>query len=207
MGGDFNLVINPLLDSSSGKPVHSVRCSFPDFEDLENPTYRYVWRTFHPDTRDFSFHSTVHGSYQRLDYLFVSKNHIQYCKDTSIGNILLSDHSPIYLTLIPPKQNKTLRSWRLNEQLLGNTDSRQKIKTVLEDYFHLNASTEITSQTLWDAHKAVIRGQCISIGAYLKKMRNKQIDQLHENITRLEQTQSLPTQDPLRRTKRIQAFP
>ena len=55
--------------------------------------------------------------------------------------------------------------------------SRRKLKKYLE----ANDNEDTTSQNLWDAAKAVLRGKFIAIQAFLKKEEKSQIDNLTLN--------------------------
>ena len=44
----------------------------------------------------------------------------------------------------------------------------------------------MTTQNLWDAAKAVLRGKCIAIHSYLKKQNKAQINKLNIHLMQLE---------------------
>lgn len=58
LGGDFNLALTPLIDSSSGtstipyNTLHKVKTL------LKNLTLHDTWRTLHPNTKDYTFFSS-----------------------------------------------------------------------------------------------------------------------------------------------------
>ena len=60
--------------------------------------------------------------------------------------------------------------------------SRRKLKKYLET----NDNEDTTSQNLWDATKAVLRGKFIAIQAFLKKEERSQIDNLTLHLNELE---------------------
>ncbi|CAH2285496.1 Hypothetical predicted protein [Pelobates cultripes] len=76
------------------------------------------WRTLHPETRDYSYYSAVHGSYTRIDYLFLSQTYLTLLQDSTIGHIAWSDHAPVSL---PPFQTKGVNM--ASERVI--TDGRQ----------------------------------------------------------------------------------
>uniref|UniRef100_A0A3P9LTX5 exodeoxyribonuclease III n=1 Tax=Oryzias latipes TaxID=8090 RepID=A0A3P9LTX5_ORYLA len=73
MGGDFNEVMDPILDRSSrlsrtSKAVTVLRgmseaCSLVD-----------IWRLQNPSRRDYTFYSPPHGSFSRIDFFLVSQS-------------------------------------------------------------------------------------------------------------------------------------
>ena len=67
--------------------------------------------------------------------------------------------------------------------LLRNQWISEEIKKEIEKYLETNDNEDTTSQNLWDAAKAVLRGKFIVMQAILKKEERSQIDNLtlHQN--------------------------
>ena len=68
-------------------------------------------------------------------------------------------------------QKKTVRktnTWRLNNTFLNDQQSTEEIKREIKKFLETN-DNENTTQNLWDAAKAVLRGKFIAIQSYLKK--------------------------------------
>ena len=77
-------------------------------------------------------------------------------------------------------KKKTVRNtntWRLNNTFLNNQQVTEEIKREMEKFLETSDS-ENTTQNLWDAAKAVLRGKLIAIQSYLKKQEKHQIDNL-----------------------------
>ena len=75
-------------------------------------------------------------------------------------------------------KKKTVRNkntWRLNSVFLNNQQVTEEIKKFLET----NDKENMTTQNLWGAAKAVIRGKFIAIQSYLKKQEKHQTAQLY----------------------------
>lgn len=49
-------------------------------------------------------------------------------------------------------------NWRLNEALIQEQETEEKIKRELEFFFKVNTTPEVSIATIWEAHKAYIRG-------------------------------------------------
>ena len=62
--------------------------------------------------------------------------------------------------------------------LLKNQWDNEEIKKEIKNYLETNDNEDTTSQNLWDAAKAVLRGKFIVIQAFLKKEERSQIDHL-----------------------------
>ena len=68
------------------------------------------------------------------------------------------------------KKKKTVRNtnaWRLNNTFLNNQQVAEEIKREIKKFLETN-DNEKTTQNLWDAAKAVLRGKFIAIQSYLK---------------------------------------
>ena len=67
-------------------------------------------------------------------------------------------------------------TWRLNNTFLNNQQVTEEIKREILKILETNDNENITTQNLWDAAKAVLRGKFIAIQSYLKKQEKHQID-------------------------------
>lgn len=79
-------------------------------------------------------------------------------------------------------ENKT-STWRLNE----DTEVEKTIKNEIEQYFQLNETPEVAKATIWEAHKAYIRGKLISMGTRKTKERTRHMEKMIKEIYKLEQ--------------------
>ena len=76
------------------------------------------------------------------------------------------------------KSVKNTNTWRLNNTLLNNQAITEEIKEEIKKYLETNDNENMTSQNLWDAAKAVLKGKFIAIQSYLKKQETSQINDL-----------------------------
>ena len=60
-------------------------------------------------------------------------------------------------------------TWSLNNMLLKNQWVNEQIKKEIKKYLETNDNEDTTTQNLWDAAKAVLRGKFIATQAFLKK--------------------------------------
>ena len=67
------------------------------------------------------------------------------------------------------KSVRNTNKWRLNSTLLNNQDIIEEIKEEIKKYLETNDNENTTTQNLWDAAKAVVRGKFIAIQSYLKQ--------------------------------------
>ena len=89
---------------------------------------------------------------------------------------ILSDHNTIKLDINYKK--KTVRNkstCKLNNIFLNNQKVTEEIKREIKKFQETNDNENITTQNLWDAVKAVVRGKFIAIQSYFKKQEKHQI--------------------------------
>uniref|UniRef100_A0A8C5R5F6 exodeoxyribonuclease III n=1 Tax=Leptobrachium leishanense TaxID=445787 RepID=A0A8C5R5F6_9ANUR len=102
LGGDFNIPLVPREDSSSSshRTPHRALCKI--CRSLQNLRLVDVWRALHPTTRDYTYYSSVHHTYSRLDYLFVSQFDLPLIQGSEIQATTWSDHAPVTMTIASP---------------------------------------------------------------------------------------------------------
>ena len=86
-------------------------------------------------------------------------------------------------------KKKTVRktnTWRLNNMFLNNQQITEEVKREIKKLLETNDNENTTTQNLWDAAKAVLRGKFIAIQSYLKKQGKHQIDNLILCLKQLE---------------------
>ena len=86
------------------------------------------------------------------------------------------------------KKKKTVintNTWRLNSTFLNNQQVNEEVKREIKELLEAN-DNENTTEILWDAAKAVLRGKFIAIQSYLKKQEKHQIDNLTLHVKQLE---------------------
>ena len=87
------------------------------------------------------------------------------------------------------KKKKTVKitnSWRLNNTFLNNEQVTEEIQRKIKNFIEKHDNENKTTQNLWDAAKAVLRGKFIAIQSYLKKQEKHRIDNLILHLKQLE---------------------
>ena len=80
------------------------------------------------------------------------------------------------------KNVKNTNIWRLHNTLLNNEVITEEIKGEIKKYLETNGNGDTTTQNLWDAAKAVLRGKFIAIQSYLKKQEKSEINNLTSHL-------------------------
>ena len=84
------------------------------------------------------------------------------------------------------KSVKNKNTWRLNNTLLNNQEITEEIKEEMKKYLETNDNENTMTQNLWDAAKAVPRGNFITIQSYLKKQETSEINNITLHLKQLE---------------------
>ena len=84
---------------------------------------------------------------------------------------------------------------------LNNQQVTEEIKREIKKFLETNDNENMTTQNLWDAAKAVLRGKFIAIQSYLNKQEKHQIDNLTLHLKQLEKEE--PKKPKISRRKEI----
>lgn len=144
-----------------------------------------AWRCYHANERGYTFYSPVHKSFSRIDFFLVDRRSLPL--DTKCDTTTRSDHTPITLSLHLPNPCPASFMWKNNTYLLKQPDSNKHITSKLEEFFALNVPSVNNGFTLWNAHKAVMRGILIQISSRWKRERSKLLDTLLISIKSLDE--------------------
>ena len=60
------------------------------------------------------------------------------------------------------KSVKNTNTWKLKNTLLNNQEITEEIKEEIKKYIETNGNENTTTQNIWDAAKAVLRGKFIA---------------------------------------------
>ena len=84
------------------------------------------------------------------------------------------------------KSIRNTNTWRLNNTFLNNQHITEEIKRAIKKFLETNDSENRTTQNLWDAAKAVLRGKFIATQSYQKRQERHWMDKLTLHLKQLE---------------------
>ena len=116
--GDFNTPLTP-MDRSTKQKINKETQTLND--TMDQLVLIDIYRTFHPETMNFTFFSSAHGTFSRIDHILGHKSSLCKFKKIEIIPSIFSDHNAVRLTL--NYRRKTIKNsniWRLNNMLLNN---------------------------------------------------------------------------------------
>ena len=174
--GDFNTSLTPMNRSSKQKINKETQALNDTINQID---LMDIHRTFHPKTADYTFFSSAHGTFSRIDPILGHKSSLSKFKKIEIISSIFSDHNAMRLEMNYREKNvKNTNTWRLNNMLLNNQEITEEIKEEIKKYLETNDNENTMIQNLWDAAKAVLRGKVVAIQVYLKKQEKSQINSL-----------------------------
>ena len=182
--GDFNTPPTP-MDRSTKQKINKETQTLSD--TIDKLDLIDIYRTFHPKTMNFTFFSSSHGTFSRINHILGHKSSLGKSKKIEIIPSIFSDHNAVWLDL--NYWRKTIENcdiWRLKNTLLNNQQITEQIKKEIKICIEMNENENTTTQNLWDTVKAVLRGKFIAIQAYLKKQEKSQINNLTLHLKQLE---------------------
>ena len=129
-----------------------------------------IFRTFHPNVEEYTLFSSVHGTLSRIDHILGHKSNLSKFKIIEIISSIFSNHNAMRLDINYKKKTvKNPNIWRLNNMFLNNQKVTEEIEREIKRFLETNDNENRTTQNLWAAANAVLRGKFTAIQSYLKK--------------------------------------
>ena len=100
--GDFNTPLTP-MDRSIKQKINKETQSLNDTVDQLDLID--IYRTIHPKTINFTFFSSAHKTFSRIDHILGHKTSLGKFKKIEIIPVIFSDHSAVRLDLNNRKKN------------------------------------------------------------------------------------------------------
>ena len=145
-----------------------------------------IFRTFNPDAEKYTFFSSAHGTFSRIDHILGHQSNLSKFKKIEIISSIFSDNNAMRLDINYKKKTvRTTNIWRLNNTFLNNQQVTEEIKKEIKTFLETNDNENMTTQNLWYATKVVVRGKFITLQSYLKKQEKHGIDNLTLHLKQL----------------------
>ena len=100
-----------------------------------------IFRTCHPNAKEYTFFSSAHGTLSRIDHILGHKSNLSKFKKIEIISSIFSDHNAMRLDINYKK--KTIRNtntWRLNNTFINN--QQVEIKREIQKFLEINDKTQ-----------------------------------------------------------------
>ena len=143
LAGDFNLFLDTTLEAEGGSPCLKKKAVAKLIKIKEHFDQSNIWRLRNPDAKCFTFRQKHASGFiqRRLDYFFVSNSLQDTITHADFFAALLTDHSPVTISISKNKNRIHGRSsWKFNSSLLSGQNYVRKTKNVIQT-FHSNQKT------------------------------------------------------------------
>ena len=161
LGGDFNVILNPSLDSEGGKPVIKKRTIAKLIQITENLDLCHIWRIRNPKRRRFTFRQRHYTGFiqRRLDYFFISNSLQESTKTADTLDAFSTNHSPITFSLCHLKEFPRGKGlWKFNKSLFKNENYGEQMKMLIKHVlYNLDQDNIVNPQFCWQYLKYEIR--------------------------------------------------
>ena len=110
--GDLNITLTP-MDRSSKQKINKETQALNDTTDQIDIID--IYRTFHPKVAQYTFFSSAHGTFSRIDHILDHKSSLRKFKKIEIISSIFSDHNAMRLEISYRKKTvKNTNTWNLN---------------------------------------------------------------------------------------------
>ena len=115
------------MDRSSKQKINKEIKALNDTLDQMDITD--IFRTFHPKVTEYTFFSTAHGTFARIDHILGHKSGLNWYQKIRIIPCIFSEHNALKLELNHKREvGKNSKTWRLKSILLRMNGSTRKLK-------------------------------------------------------------------------------
>ena len=89
-------------------------------DTLDEMALTDIFRTFNPNTEEYTFFSSAHRTFSRIDYILAHKSKLSKFKKIEIISSIFPDHNALRLDINKKKTVRNTNTWRLNNTFLNN---------------------------------------------------------------------------------------
>ena len=201
--GDFNLTLNPSLDSYNYRYINNPRSRTSVLQMMRTHSLIDTFRHFHSKVKRYTWRRTKPFQQARLDYFLVNTSFLDQIENSTILPGYRSDHSFLQINIIFTKFIRGKGVWKFNTSLLQNIDYVNTINNIidLEKYFYAipvynlqylktiedsEIQFTISDSLFLEVLLSKIRGETVKFSSGLKKTANDKERILMKDIETLE---------------------
>ena len=210
--GDWNLVLNQCQDTYNYQKINNPQSTKTVTEFIKKYDILDIWRQKNPNVKKFTWFRTNPTKAARLDFFLISSTILDIFSDCYIAFKYRSDHCKIGLKLHLDKTTRGKGTWKLNAELLNDSDLVKLIEEGIHlmvevhactpyapsfvKHFHKhNIELMIKIDIFWEVLLSHLRGIFISHAAKKKREKSNREIHLHKEIENLEELHILDIND------------
>lgn len=188
LGGDFNCITDPGLDSKNTNTVNQGTRGSPELlRTIKHHGLVDAWRNQNPKEKRFTWHNGDNTQATRIDRIYLSRE-LSVGSQNEIIAFPSSDHDMIQTKITTQISSSGKGFWHLNTSLLENSNFKSTIKFTWKEW----AKRKTDYQNIldrWDEGKIKIKRAVISFSADEARKRSseyngalKELNQLQKRI-------------------------
>ena len=85
------------MDRSSKQKIYNITQVLND--TLDEMDLIDIFRTFHPNADEYTFFSSAHGTFSRIDHIFLHRSNLSKFKRIDTVSSIFSDHNAVRLNI------------------------------------------------------------------------------------------------------------
>ena len=95
-----------------------------------------IFRTFHSNAEEYTFFSSAHGTFSKIDHILGHKSNLSKFKKMEIISSLFSNNNAMRLVInYKKKTTQHPHTWRLNNTFLNNQQVIEEIKREIKKMY------------------------------------------------------------------------
>lgn len=209
IGGDFNLILNPNIDSYNYVNLNNPNARDSVFNIISEYNLLDCWRENHMENLEYTWQRRNPIKKARLDFFLTSDMLFTDLEDSRILHGYRTDHALIYIALKFGKFKKGTSYWKFNNSLLKDQTYIAEIKKIItetklqyaldipENYNDINTipcldlTFSISDQMFFEMLLLAIRGKTISFSSHKKKLQINKENILLKEIEQIEKQRDI----------------
>ena len=161
--GDFNTPLTPMNRLTKQKISKETQALNDTMDQLDLID---IYRSFFLKTMDFTFFSSAHGTFSKIDHILGNKSRLGKFLKIEIISSIVFYHNVLRSDInYRRKTIKNTNLWSLNNTFLNNQQIKDEIKKAIKVFIEMNENENTTTENPWDSVKAVLRERFIAIEA------------------------------------------
>ena len=98
-----------------------------------------IFRTFCPNAEEYTFFSSAHGTFSRMDHILGHKSYLSKVKKVEIVSSIFSNHNAMRLDINYKKKSvRNTNTWRLSNTFLNNQQVTEEIQREIKKFLETN---------------------------------------------------------------------
>ena len=107
-----------------------------------------IFRTFHPNAEEYTFFSSAHGTFSRIDHILSHKSNLRKFKKAEIMSSIFYDHNTRRLDINYKKKTVRNTNTRRVNMFLNNQQVTEEIKREIKKFLEKNDNESMRTQNL-----------------------------------------------------------